>query len=201
MGLILSPQLQSLVNHNGQNNGNLLNSDMAKLGVNTNGLQAPKFENLTYDSSTGIATLTLNLTNPFTDQALEISNFSVTVAYSNGTKPVTIQLAEPINIAANQTGDISIPLTCPDPQVLQSLVSGNQTASNLQLSNLYANVNGITVHIGNLNQLFQGSNSNSNNNNGSINNGNINNGNINGNGNGVINNNGVNVKRIVGGGT
>jgi len=197
MGLIVSPQLQSLVNHNGQNNSDVLNSTMAKLGINPNSFQAPKFENLTYDSSTGIATLTLNLTNPFTYQPLEISNFSVTVAYSNGTQPVTIQLVEPINIAANQTGDISIPLTSSNPQVLQSLINGNQTGSNLQLSNLYANVNGVTVHIANLNQLFQSSNSNNgNNNNGNINNGNINNGNING-GN---NNNGINGIKIVGGG-
>ena len=198
MGLIVSPQLQSLTNQNGQNNGSVLNSDMAKLGINTNGLQAPKLENLTYDSSTGIATLTLNLTNPLTDQSLEISNFSLTVA-SNSTQPFTIQLAEPINIAANQTGDISILLTCPDPQVLQSLVNGNQTASNLQLSNLYVNVNGVTVHIGNLNQLFQSSNSNSNNNNGNNNPGNNNNNGVVGPNNmGIVgpNNNGVGVKKI-----
>ena len=190
-GLIVPSQLQSLINQNGQNNSDALNSTMAQLGINPNDIQAPKVENLTYDSSTGIATLILNLTNPLTDQSLEVSNFSVTVA-SNGTQPVTIQLADPINIAANQTGDIAIPLTSSDSQALQSLVSGDQPMGNLQFSNLYLDVNGITVQIGNLNQLSQNSNSNGNNNSGNNNNGVI------GNNNGVIgnNNNGVGVKKI-----
>jgi hypothetical protein len=182
-GLIVPPQLQSLINQNGQNS-NALNSTMAQLGINPNNIQAPKVENLTYDSSTGIATLTLNLTNPLTYQSLEVSNFSLTVA-SDGTQPVTIQLAEPINIAANQTGNIAMSLTSSDPQALQSLISGNQTMSNLQFSNLYLDVNGITVHIDNLNQLSQSSNSNGNNNLGNNNNvvinGNNNNHVINGN--------------------
>ena len=191
-GLIVPSQLQSLTNQNGQNNSDALNSTMAQLGINPNDIQAPKVENLTYDSSTGIATLILNLTNPLTDQSLEVSNFSVTVA-SNGTQPVTIQLADPINIAANQTGDIAIPLTSSDSQALQSLVSGDQPMGNLQFSNLYLDVNGITVQIGNLNQLSQNSNSNGNNNSGNNNNGVIGNNN-----NGVIgnNNNGVGVKKI-----
>ena len=191
-GLIVPPQLQSLINQNGQNNSDALNSTMAKLGINPNNIQAPKVENLTYDSSTGIATLTLNLTNPLTDQSLEVSNFSITVA-SNNTQPITIQLAEPINIAANQTGNIAMSLTSSDPQALQSLISGNQTMSNLQFSNLYMDVNGITVHIGNLNQSSQSSNSN-----GDNNPGNNNNNGINGNNNmGIIgNNNGISVKKI-----
>jgi len=171
-----------LIDHNGQNSSNDLNSTIAQLGINPNGIQVPTVENLTYDSSTGIATLTLNITNPLTDQSLEVSNFSLTVAFSNGTQPVTIQLVEPINIAANQTGDISIPLISSNPVVLQSLISGDQTVSNLQLSNLYVNVNGIIVQVGNLNGLFQSGNSNSNNN-------------------GNNNNSGSNVVRIVGGGT
>jgi hypothetical protein len=185
MGLIVSPQLQALANHNGQNDSDALNSTMAQLGINPNGLKAFKVENLTYDGSTGIATLTLNFTNPLTYESLEISNFSLTAA-SNGTQPITIQAADPINIAANQTGNIAIPLTSSDPQVLQSLISSNKTMSNLQFSNLYLDANGITVHIGNLNQLFQSSNSNGNNspdnNNNHV---------INGN-----NNNGINVQRM-----
>jgi hypothetical protein len=169
IGLILSPQLQSLINQNGHNNSNALNSTIAQLGINPNNLQAPKVENLTYDSSTGIATLTLNLTNPLTDQSLDISNFSLTVA-SNGTQPVTMLLADPISIAANQTGNIAIPLTSSDPQALQSLINSNKTMSNLQFSNFYLDANGITVHIGNLNQLSQSSNSNGNNNLGNNNN-------------------------------
>jgi len=186
LGLIVPPQLQSLINQNNsgngqnnsgntQNNSNVLNSTLAQLGINPSSIQAPKVENLTYDSSTGISTLTLNLTNPLTGQSLEVSNFSVTVAYSNGTQPVTIQLAEPVNIAANQTGSVSLPLLSSDPQLLQSLMSGNQTISNLQFSNLYVNINGITVQISNLNSLLQSGNSNGNNN--GNNNNNSNNGN------------------------
>jgi hypothetical protein len=191
-GLFVPPQLQSLINRNGQNNSNVSNSTLAQLGINTSNIQSPKVENLTYDSSTGIATLTLNLTNPLAYRSLEVSNLSLTVA-SNGTRPVTVQLADPINIAADQTGNIAIPLTSSDPQALQSLISGNQTMSNLQFSNLYMDVNGITVHIGNLNQSSQSSNSN-----GDNNPGNNNNNGINGNNNmGIIgNNNGISVKKI-----
>jgi len=196
MGLIVSPQLQALANHNGQNDSDALNSTMAQLGINPNGLKAFKVENLTYDSSTGIATLTLNFTNPLTYESLEISNFSLTVA-SNGTQPITIQAADPINIAADQTGNMAISLTSSDPQTLQNLISSNKTMSNLQFSNVYLDANGIIVHIGNLNQLFQTSNSNGNNSNNNVINGNNNNHVINGN-----NNNGVNgnkVRPIIGG--
>jgi len=192
-GLIVPPQLQNLINQNnsGQSNSNALNSTLAQLGINVNNFQMPQFENLTYDSSTGVATLTVNLTNPLTDQSLDVSNFSLDVAYSNGAQPVTIQLAEPINIGAGQTGIVSIPLTSSNSQELQSLISGNQTGSNLQLSNLYVTVNGITVQISNLSDLSQSSNNNNGNNN---NNNNGNNNSINGNN----NNNGIGINNING---
>ena len=194
LGLIVPPQLQSLTNQHGQNNSNALNSTLAQLGINPNDIQAPQFENLTYDSSTGLATLSLNLTNPLTGQSLDISNFSVTVTSSNGTQPFTMSLPQPIEIAPDQTGIMSISLSVSNPQELQSIINSNQTMSNLQFSNLYVNVNGVTLQIGNLNQLSQGSNSNGNNNNNGNNNGNnnIGNNNVNSNNgnNNVINNNG-----------
>ena len=182
-GLVVPPQLQSLITQNGQtggvqslitqsgqSNSNALNSTLALLGIDPNGFQTPQLENITFDSSTDIATLTVNVTNPLTDQSLDVSNFSLTVAYSNGAQPVNIQLAEPITIAANQTGIISIPLTSSNPQVLQGIINGTQSVSNLQVSNLYVDVNGIILQIsnpGSLTQSGNGNNNNSNNNNGS----------------------------------
>jgi hypothetical protein len=156
IGLIVPPQLKNLINQNGLGNSSVLIPTLAQLGINPN-IQMPQFENLTYDSSRGIATVTLNLTNPLTHQSLDVSNFSLTIAYSiqNTQFNFTIQLVGPIHIVANQTGDISIQLKSSNPQALQSLLSGNQAISNLQMSNLYVNVNGITVQISNLNGLYQ----------------------------------------------
>ncbi len=177
LGLILPPQVLSLMNQNNSNNnqGNGNNSTQAlltQIGVNPNNLQSPQLENITYDNQTGTATLTVNFTNPLTDKTLDVSSFGVNVAFSNGTQLFTVQLDQPLDVAANQTGNITLSAVASSAQgqtVLQDLASGNQTGdmSDLQFSNLNIDVSGIIVHMDNLNDfsgLFGSSNNNSNSN-------------------------------------
>ena len=162
---------------NGGNNGNNsanANALLAQIGVDPNKVQTPQFESFTYDSSTQVATLTVNVTNPLTDQSIDVNSFKVTLSYPNGTS-FTLQLNQPITVSPNQTGFLSIPISSSDPQLLQNLVNavsvGNGQSfdtSSLQVTNLTANINGVAVQIPNLSQLFgNSSNSPLNNNNGS----------------------------------
>jgi len=221
LSIVVPPQVAGLMSNNGQggntgsnigpsenggNNGNnnaSANALLAQIGVDPNKVQMPQFESFTYDSSTQVATLTVNVTNPLTDQSIDVNSFKVTLAYSNGTS-FTLQLNQPISMSPNQIGLLSIPISSSDPQLLQNLVNavsvGNGQSfdtSSLQVTNLTANINGVAVQIPNLSQLFNNGNNNTlnnnnngNNNNGPVNNGPANNGpDNNGNGNGNNNNN------------
>ena len=204
LAIVAPPQLKNIMSNigqggSGQSNGNNNNNNpganvlLAQMGVDPNKVQLPQFENFAYDPSTQIATLTLNVTNPLSVTSLDVNSFSVDLSYSNGSS-FTLQLDKPITVSVNQTGLLSIPISSSDPQQLQNLVNavssgGNQTfeTSNLQVTNLSADINGVAVQIPNLSQLFGNSgNGPSNNNSG---NGTPNNNLYNIGGNGTPNNN------------
>ena len=163
MGLIFPPQLEQLINNansNGSqnNSGNDINSTLAQLGLNPDKLQAPQIEQFTYNKQTGVVDLTMNFTNPMFDKPLDVSSFSVNVADSNGTQLFTIHLDKPINIEAGQTGDINLTGTALNDNakaVMDSIINGggiqNIDPNDFQLSNLTANVAGVTIHIQNVN--------------------------------------------------
>ena len=172
LAIVVPPQLKNIISNigqggnggsNGNNNGNNssgANVLLAQMGVDPNEVQLPQFENFTYDSSTQIATLTLNMTNPLTGTSLDVNSFNVNLSLSNGPS-FTLQLDKQIIVSANQTGLLSLPISSSDPVQLQNLVDavsagGNQTfdVSSLQVNNLEANVNGVMVQVPNLSQLF-----------------------------------------------
>jgi hypothetical protein len=152
--------------NNQANSNNNINSTLAQFGINTNNLQTPQVESLSYDNQTGTADLTLNFTNPMKTQTLDVSSFSVDVADSNGTHLVTVQLDQGIDIGAGQTGNLSLMANALNDQgkaLMESLISGNGgtiDTSDLQFTNLNANVGGIIIHVDNLNGFSQGSNGN-----------------------------------------
>jgi hypothetical protein len=161
--MVVPPQVQKLMNHTNSNvsqsnNSNAINATLTQLGIDPNKLQAPQLENLMYNNQTGVAHLTLNFTNPMTNTSLDVSSFSVDVADSNGTQLFTIQLDKGVNIGAGQTGDIALSGTALNDNakvIMNSLINGNGTQTidmnDLQLSNLNANIGGITIHVDNIN--------------------------------------------------
>jgi len=167
LDIVVPPQLQNSISAIGQggNGGNTDNSAdttalLAQIGVDPSKVQMPQFESFTYDASTQIATLTLNMTNPLTGTSLDVNSFNVNLSLSNGPS-FTLQLDKQIIVSANQTGLLSLPISSSDPVQLQNLVDavsagGNQTfdVSSLQVNNLEANVNGVMVQVPNLSQLF-----------------------------------------------
>ena len=173
LGLIIPPQLQNLIQNGSNSNSNkvnTLNSALAQLGIDPSGIQTPHIENFTYDNQTGLAGLTLNFTNPMTKQSLDVSSFSIDVSDSNGNNLFAIQLNQPVSIGAGQSASISLSASSLTPEaqaLMQSIVNANKTidTSNLQFSDLSANVGGVIIHVNNLNNLgglFGGYNDNSN---------------------------------------
>ena len=93
-----------------------------------------------------------------TEKALDVSSFSVDVADSSGSPLFTIHLDKSVDIGAGQTGDISLTgaaLNDNAKTIMEGLISGNGVQNidpnNFQLSNLNADVGGITIHVQNVN--------------------------------------------------
>ena len=131
-----------------------INKTISQLGIDPNKLQVPQIENLTYNNQTGVANVTLNFANPMANTTLDVDSFSLDVADSNGSQLFTIQLDKGIDIGAGQTGDImlsGIALNDNAKVIVNNLLSGKDVEelniNDFQLSNLNADVGGITVHI------------------------------------------------------
>jgi hypothetical protein len=162
LGLVVPPQVEKLINNANSNrvqsnSNNDINSTLTQLGVDPDKLQTPQVEKLTYNNGTGVADLTINFTNPMSNTTLDVKQFSVDVADSNGSPLFTIQLDKGIDIGAGQSGDISLSgnaLNDNAKVIMDNLINGSSTQSidlnNFQLSNLNADVGGITLHIDNV---------------------------------------------------
>jgi len=166
LGLFVPPQLRALASSAILGQGGDVSSMLVVLGINPSGLKMPEFEDLTFDESTGTATLKLRITSPLTRQSIVLNELSFTV--KNGTRSFTIELKDKVIIEANYVGVLSLSLTSSDLNALRSLVNiikGVERPAyieDLQLSNLYVNVNGIliTAHdLGKISELFGGESS------------------------------------------
>lgn len=164
LGVFLPPQLRRLASSIGLSQAGDLNSTLSVLGVDPSGFKIPRFVGLMFDNSTGIATLKLNITNPLMHQRIAINQFSFTVR--NSTWSFTVQLRERVVIEANYTGILSFPLSSTNPNALRILVdiiNGVEQPAyteDIQLCDLYIDINGIIVQVsdlGRLRELFGGS--------------------------------------------
>jgi hypothetical protein len=138
-----------------------LNLTLVALGINPSGLEMPQFESLTFNDSTKTATLRLRITNPLARQSITVNQLSLTI--KNGTRSFTIQLRDKVVVEANYMGALSLSFSSSDPDALRSLVNiinGVEKpayAKELQLSELYIDVNGILIHasdLGKISELF-----------------------------------------------
>jgi len=164
LGIFLPPQLRRLTGSVGLGQASDLNSILSVLGINPSGFKMPRFVGLTFDDSTGIATLKLDITNPLMHQRITINQFSFTVR--NGTQLFTVQLRERVIAEANHTGVLSFSFSSANSDALRILVdiiNGVERpayAEDIQLCDLYIDINGIVVQVsdlGKLRELFGGS--------------------------------------------
>ena len=136
-----------------------LNSTLTALGISPGGFTMPQFKGLTFNESTGIATLKLNVTNPLARQRIVVNQLRVTVR--NGTRSFTVQLKEQVVIEANRTGVLSFQFTSTDPDALESLVNiinfveRPDWIGDLEISNLYVDANGIIIQASDLGRLSE----------------------------------------------
>jgi hypothetical protein len=83
------------------------------------------------------------------------------VTVRNGTRSFTVQLKEQVVIEANRTGVLSFQFTSTDPDALESLVNiinfveRPDWIGDLEISNLYVDVNGIIVQASDLGRLSE----------------------------------------------
>jgi len=163
LGLLVPPQLRALTSPAALGQGGDLSSTFVALGINPSGFEMPRFKDLTFDESTSTATLKLEITSPLTRQSITLNNLSFTV--KNGTRSFTIELKDKVIVEANYTGTLSLSFSSSDPDALRRLVNIIKDVErpayveDLQLSDLYIDVNGIliTVHdLGKISELFGG---------------------------------------------
>ena len=114
---------------------------------------------LVFNESTGNAVIELKITNPLIYERITVNQFSFTVR--NGTHSFTIQLVEPVVVEANWTGIVSLSFSSTDPEALRGLVKilgGGEWpdyVKDLEICNLYADVNGIVIQASDLGKLSE----------------------------------------------
>jgi len=164
LGIFIPPQMRNLMGSAGLGQAGGLNLTFTALGINPSGFRMPQFVGLTFDDSTGVATMKLNITNPLMRQRITINQVSFVV--KNGTRLFTVKLKEPVIVEANQTGVLNFSFSSTDPNALKSLVNivngvinGVELpayARDLQVSDLYVDVNGIVIQVSDPTNLIRG---------------------------------------------
>jgi len=159
LGLLIPPQLRVLMSPSALDRGGDLSSTLAALGINPSDFEMPQFEDLAFDDSTGTAILRLKITNPLTRQSIMLNRLSFTV--KNGTRSFTVELKGKVIVEANYTGVVSLSFSSSDPDALRCLVNiikGVELPAyveDLQLSDLYIDVNGILIVAPDLGKLSE----------------------------------------------
>jgi hypothetical protein len=158
LGLFVPPQLQAALANLTQ--ARSLNSTLSAFGVNLRGFEEPpQVVSLAFNESTGNAVIELNITNPLIHERITVNQFSFTV--KNGTRSFTIHLVKPAVVEANWTGVVSLSFSSTDPEALRGLVkvlSGGEWpdyVKDLEISNLYADINGIVIQASDLGKLSE----------------------------------------------
>ena len=134
LGLVLPPQLKSLVN-----------------GGSTGSASQPQFQppqpvgQPQYNPQTGALTLSFNFTNPLPNQ-VSIDNLSAEVQSQGGADLGNLSLSSPIQIAAGETSTINVPGVLSQSAISQfEAENPGATSINLSLANLNVNVAGVNV--------------------------------------------------------
>jgi len=149
VGLVLPPQFANLGQNLGQNmsNGNLSSS---QFNITGSDFQMPQLVSAPqYNPDTGEFSLSLNVTNPLTNE-LSIDQLSVQIQSKDNNALVgNISIPQPINIQPGESSIINV--TGIMPQDMFNQISGQNTGNidvnNIILKNLDVDVGGVKIHI------------------------------------------------------
>jgi len=149
VGLVLPPQFANLGQNLGQNmsNGNLSSS---QFNITGSDFQMPQLVSAPqYNPDTGEFNLSLNVTNPLTNE-LSIDQLSVQIQSKDNNALVgNISIPQPINIQPGESSIINV--TGIMPQDMFNQISGQNTGNidvnNIILKNLNVVVGGIKIHF------------------------------------------------------
>jgi hypothetical protein len=149
VGLVLPPQFANLGQNLGQNmsNGNLSSS---QFNITGSDFQMPQLVSAPqYNPDTGEFSLSLNVTNPLTNE-LSIDQLSVQIQSKDNNALVgNISIPQPINIQPGESSIINV--TGIMPQDMFNQISGQNTGNidvnNIILKNLNVVVGGIKIHF------------------------------------------------------
>ena len=149
VGLVLPPQFANLGQNLGQNmsNGNLSSS---QFNITGSDFQMPQLVSAPqYNPDTGEFNLSLNVTNPLTNE-LSIDQLSVQIQSKDNNALVgNISIPQPINIQPGESSIINV--TGIMPQDMFNQISGQNTGNidvnNTILKNLNVVVGGIKIHF------------------------------------------------------
>jgi len=149
IGLVLPPQFANLGQNLGQNmsNGNLSSS---QFNITGSDFQMPQLVSAPqYNPDTGEFSLSLNVTNPLTNE-LSIDQLSVQIQSKDNNALVgNISIPQPINIQPGESSIINV--TGIMPQDMFNQISGQNTGNidvnNIILKNLDVDVGGVKIHI------------------------------------------------------
>lgn len=152
IGLVLPPQFANLGQNLGQNmsNGNSSGNPLSSLNITGSNFQMPKLvSNPQYNPDTGEFSLSVNVTNPLTNE-LSIDQLSVQIqSKDNNTLVGNISIPQPINIQPGESSIINV--TGIMPQDMFNQISGQNTGNidlnNIILKNLDVNIGGVKIHI------------------------------------------------------
>lgn len=152
VGLVLPPQFANLGQNLGQNmsNGNSSGNPLSSLNITGSNFQMPKLvSNPQYNPDTGEFSLSVNVTNPLTNE-LSIDQLSVQIqSKDNNTLVGNISIPQPINIQPGESSIINV--TGIMPQDMFNQISGQNTGNidvnNIILKNLDVDVGGVKIHI------------------------------------------------------
>ena len=153
IGLVLPPQFANLGQNLGQNmsNGNSSGNPLSsQLNITGSNFQMPKLvSNPQYNPDTGEFSLSVNVTNPLTNE-LSIDQLSVQIqSKDNNTLVGNISIPQPINIQPGESSIINV--TGIMPQDMFNQISGQNTGNidvnNIILKNLDVVVGGVKIHF------------------------------------------------------
>jgi len=153
IGLVLPPQFANLGQNLGQNmsNGNSSGNPLSsQLNITGSNFQMPKLvSNPQYNPDTGEFSLSVNVTNPLTNE-LSIDQLSVQIQSKDNNALVgNISIPQPINIQPGESSIINV--TGIMPQDMFNQISGQNTGNidvnNIILKNLNVVVGGIKIHF------------------------------------------------------
>jgi hypothetical protein len=153
VGLVLPPQFANLGQNLGQNisDGNSSgNPSSSQLNITGSNFQMPKLvSNPQYNPDTGEFSLSVNVTNPLTNE-LSIDQLSVQIQSKDNNALVgNISIPHPINIQPGESSIINV--TGIMPQDMFNQISGQNTGNidvnNIILKNLDVVVGGVKIHF------------------------------------------------------